>query len=270
MTRTLHQPTVCILATVLIAAMGFASCGPERSAAASREGEVVLATASIDPSAFLSADRATTWNPGTMGVGGPVRTFFSKLSPRGGELDDTAKVQAAINNCAAGQIVQLEADTFTINGGNFLLIDKGITLRGAGPGPTTLAKINGAKSFQPAVSANPSPLIIVGPSRYSTSPDASGVVGCTDLTADGAKGTYSATVASAAGFSPGQIVCWMRPPVPAGERTLRVAGKFGPHQTGGSSGRSTILSFATSTTSRPTGSQQRPAVGGLVGSNQTL
>jgi hypothetical protein len=208
MTRTPQQPPVYILATVLIAAMGLAICGPGRSAAAGSEVEVVSPTASIDPSAFLSADRATTWNPGMMGVGGiPVRsTVCSKVSPRGGELDDTAQVQAAINSCPAGQIVQLEAGTFTINGGNFLLINKGITLRGAGPGRTTLAKTNGAKPFQPAVSANPSPLIIVGPSRYSTSPDTSGVVGSAGLTADGAKGTYSVTVTSAAGFSPGQIV----------------------------------------------------------------
>ena len=57
---------------------------------------------------------------------------------------------------------------FIINSGNFLLINKGITLRGAGPGQTTLAKTNGAKPFQEAVSANPSPLIIVGPHRFSS------------------------------------------------------------------------------------------------------
>jgi hypothetical protein len=208
MTRTLHQPPIYILAIVLIAAAGLACSGAGRSAAAGSEAEVASPTAGIDPSAFLSADRATTWNPGMMGVGGiPVRSkICSTLSPRGGELDDTAQVQAAINKCPAGQIVQLEAGTFTINGGNFLLINKGITLRGAGPGRTTLAKTNGAKPFQPDVSAKPSPLIIVGPSRYSTSPDASGVVGSTTLTSDGAKGTYSVTVTSTAGFSPGQIV----------------------------------------------------------------
>ena len=208
MTRTLHQSPVYILATALIAATGFACCGAGRSAAAGGEAVVASPTAGIDPSAFLSADRATTWNPGMMGVDGiPVRsTICSKLNPRGGELDDTAQIQAAINRCPAGQIVQLEVGTFTINGGNFLLINKGITLRGAGPGRTTLAKTNGAKPFQSDVSANPSPLIIVGPSRYSTTSDASGVVGSTALTADGAKGTHSVTVTSAAGFSPGQIV----------------------------------------------------------------
>jgi Pectate lyase superfamily protein len=165
MTPTPHPPRIRVLATVLIAAIGFAGCGSERSVAAGSEGAVVPATASIDPSAFLAADRATTWNPGMMGVGGiPVRsTVCAKLSPRGGELDDTAQIQAAINKCPAGQIVQLEAGTFIINGGNFLLINKAITLRGAGPGRTTLAKTDGAKPFQSAVSAKPSPLIMVGP-----------------------------------------------------------------------------------------------------------
>jgi hypothetical protein len=153
---------------------------------------------SNDPSGFLPADRAT-WNPGMMGIGGiPVRsTVCTALTPRRGARDDTAQSQAAINTCPAGQVVQLAADGFIINGGNFLLINKAITLRGAGPGQTMLAKTNGAKSFQEAVSAKPSPLIIIGP--Y-----ANGVVGSTDLTADAHNGAYVVTVASAAGFSPGQ------------------------------------------------------------------
>ena len=52
-------------------------------------------------------------------------------------------------------MVQLAAGAFIINSGNFLLINKGITLRGAGPDQTTLAKTNGAKPFQEAVSARP-------------------------------------------------------------------------------------------------------------------
>jgi hypothetical protein len=83
-----------------------------------------------------------------------------------GAPDDTAQIQAAITTCPAGQMVQLAAGTFIINSGNFQLINKGITLRGAGPGQTTLAKTNGAKPFQEAVSAKPSPLIIVGLSVY--------------------------------------------------------------------------------------------------------
>jgi hypothetical protein len=188
------------------AAQGTDPIVPTGVADPSKSGSVHAAASlpgSIDPSAFLAADRATAWNPGMMGVGGiPVRsTVCSTLTPRGGALDDTARIQGAINACPAGQVVQLAAGTFIINSGNFLLINKGITLRGAGPGQTTLAKTDGAKPFHEAVSAKPSPLIIVGPSRWSD-----GAVGSSNLTADAIKGSYSVTVASAVGFSPGQIV----------------------------------------------------------------
>ena len=71
--------------------------------------------------------------------------------------DATATIQGAIDACPAGQVVQLSAGTFTINGGNYLLINKGITLRGAGPGQTTLQKTDGAKPGQEATGPNPSP-----------------------------------------------------------------------------------------------------------------
>jgi hypothetical protein len=164
---------------------------------------------SIDTSAILPADRRTAWNPGMMGVGGiPHRsTVCSTLSPRGGTLDDTARIQNAIDACPAGQVVQLTAGGFNINSGNFLLINKGITLRGDGPGQTTLAKTNGAKPFpEQAVSARPSPLIIVGPSRYSNSNDGSGATASTNLAADAVKGADTVTVANPSGFFPGQIV----------------------------------------------------------------
>lgn len=163
----------------------------------------------IDASALLPADRATTWNPGLMGVGGiPVRsTVCATLSPRGGTLDDATQIQAAINACPLGQVVQLTAGAFIINSGNFVLINKGITLRGAGPGQTTLVKTDGAKPFpQEARGAKPSPLIVVGPAMYANSQDGSGTVESTNLTADAVKGAYSLTVVNASRFSPGQIV----------------------------------------------------------------
>jgi hypothetical protein len=157
----------------------------------------------IDPSSILPADRATTWNPGMMGAGGiPVRSkVCSTLTPRGEGLDDTAQIQVAINKCPAGQVLQLAAGTFIINDGNYLLINKGITLRGAGPDQTTLAKTDGAKPFTAAVGAKPSPLIIVGTSRWNNN-----VFRSIGLTADAAKGAYTVTVANPVGFSPGQIV----------------------------------------------------------------
>ncbi len=102
--------------------------------------------------------------------------------------------------------MRLSAGTFFINGGNYILINKGITLRGAGPGLTTLAKTNGAKPFQSEPGPHPSPLVVVGTSLFSTTGDSIDVVASTNLTADAAKGAYTVTVANAAGFVPGQIV----------------------------------------------------------------
>jgi hypothetical protein len=53
----------------------------------------------MDPNAFLPIDRATAWNPGDDGCGrhpGLINELLL-LTPRGGELDDTAQTQAAIN-----------------------------------------------------------------------------------------------------------------------------------------------------------------------------
>ena len=148
---------------------------------------------------LLPADRMTVWNPGVSG-GIPARTTVCRtVNPPGG--DATSTIQAAVDACPAGQVVQLSAGTFTINGGNFVLINKGITLRGAGPGQTTLQKTDGAKPGQEATGPNPSPLVIVGPARWDSNNERS-----TNLSADAAKGASSITVASASGFSPGQIV----------------------------------------------------------------
>jgi hypothetical protein len=107
-------------------------------------------------------------------------------------------MQAAINRHPDGQVVHQEASTLIIYSDNFQAINYVITSHGAGPGRTTSAKINGAKPLHKAVSANPSPLIIVGPSRYSTTSDTGGVVGSTNLTADAVK--YTVTVSTGAGW----------------------------------------------------------------------
>jgi hypothetical protein len=174
----------------------------------SSRGDPAAVDAGYDARTFLPQDRATAWNPGMMAAGGiPVRSrICAVLTPIGGALDDTARIQGAINTCPAGQVVQLSAGTFLINSGKYLLINKGITLRGAGPAQTTLAKTDGAKPFQEAVSRHPSPLIIVGPSRFPTAGDPRGLIGSTNLTADAVKGATSVEVASAAEFSPGQLV----------------------------------------------------------------
>jgi hypothetical protein len=199
---------VYVLATIVVAGLGLTTLSAADPIQSGPDA-AVSPPGSTDTS-ILPADRNTTWNPGMMGAGGiPVRsTACATLTPRGGEQDDTAQIQAAINACPAGQVVQLAAGTFLINSGNFLLINKGMTLRGAGPGQTTLAKTNGAKPFpQPGANFKPSPLIVVGPAVFgSTTNDPAGVVSSTELATDAVKGAYAVTVASAAGFSPGEIV----------------------------------------------------------------
>jgi hypothetical protein len=159
-----------------------------------------------DPSgSILPADRnaGANWSSaGLLSIGGiPSRTTVcATVRPRGSGQDDTTHIQNAINSCPAGQAVSLGAGTFTIAEGNFVLLNKGITLRGAGPGITTLQRTNGAKvgSYQPG--SKPSPMIIVGPQRWNNN------ITSTTLTADAAAGTKSVAVANPSGFSVGQIV----------------------------------------------------------------
>ena len=161
------------------------------------------ATVAVTSLTALGPDRRTLWNPGVTG-GIPTRSAVCRTVDAAtygnGTSDATAGIQAAIDACAAGQVVQLSSGTFTINGGNYLLLSKGITLRGAGPGATTLQKTDGAKPGQEQTGPNPSPILIIGPARYSNGSGSS-----TNLTADAAKGASSVTVASASGFSPGQL-----------------------------------------------------------------
>jgi Pectate lyase superfamily protein len=157
------------------------------------------------PPIFL-ADRLGTWNPGVPG-GVPARSRVcanvSAATYGNGVRDATAGIQAAIAACPPGEIVLLSAGTFTINSGNFLLIDKGITLRGAGPGLTTLQKTDGARPGVAATGPKPSPIVILGPTRWAKN---GGFAGSTNLSADAAKGAYSITVASPSGFKAGQTV----------------------------------------------------------------
>jgi hypothetical protein len=178
------------------------------SCAGSNGGSTAMCLASLQQSggsSLLPPDRDATANwqmAGMLSVGGiPKRTTVcATVSPLGSGQDDTADIQNAINACPLGQVVSLSAGTFTIAEGNYVLLNKGITLRGAGTGVTTLERTDGAQLGNYAPGSNPSPMIIVGPQRYGNA------VAATTLTADGAQGAYSVQVASTAGFSVGQIV----------------------------------------------------------------
>ncbi len=164
-------------------------------------------------SVILPSDRATAWNPGLMSVGGiPNRTaIYTTLQASAygdGAQDASAGIQAAIDACPAGQVVKLSAGTFTVN--NYLLVNKGITLRGAGPDSTILQKTNGAKPrtspMQPvdpsSYSYDPQPVIIIGPNRWPKVDETTSQ----NLAADGSQGANSVTLANATGFSAGQFV----------------------------------------------------------------
>jgi hypothetical protein len=143
---------------------------------------------------------------GMLSVGGiPNRTTVcATLGPLGEGKDDTASIQKAIEACPLGQVVLLAAGVFTVDEGHYVLLDRGVTLRGAGPGVTTLQRTNGCKPLSPGSNghcgASPTPMIIVGPERWNNDTTS------TNLTSDVAVGSYSVQVASTAGFSVGQVV----------------------------------------------------------------
>ena len=165
----------------------------------------VVRPSPIESSSFLSTDRSTRWEPGMMAHGGiPGRSTVCATvqAPALASQDATAGITSAIGACPPGQVVQLAAGTFSINGGNYILLDRGITLRGAGAGKTILQKTDGAKPNTEATGSKASPIIVVGPSRWPTS---SGGVSA-NVVGDAVKGTYTVNVGSAAGFATGQIV----------------------------------------------------------------
>lgn len=140
---------------------------------------------------LIPVDRNTTWNPGIQG-GIPNRTTICatvNASTYGnGASDATAGIQAAINGCPVGQVVQLSAGTFKI-ASQPVMINKGVTLRGAGPTQTVLTKPDGTGYA----------VVVVGKMWP-------GLGASTNLTSNGVKGSNSVTVASTAGLSVGEIV----------------------------------------------------------------
>lgn len=146
---------------------------------------------------------AADWRmAGLLSIGGiPHRTAIcANLRPLGAGQDDTGAIQRAIDRCPQDQVVQLAAGTFHIAEGRYVLLNRSVTLRGAGGGVTILLRTNGAKTGSYFPGPNPSPLIIAGPLRYNNAESA------TPLAAPVAAGANAVVVANAAGFAVGQIV----------------------------------------------------------------
>ncbi len=145
-------------------------------------------------SGLIPATSLTTWAPGVRGI--PTRTqvcaTVTAAAYGDGAQEASAGIQAAINACPAGQVVQLTPGVFTVN--NHIRIGKGITLRGGGARVTTLRKSNQRDEQEQ--------ILIIGPSRWPRVDEATAV----HLTADAVQGTRSVAVQNAAGFAPGQFV----------------------------------------------------------------
>ena len=196
----------CVLAATLLTALP-----PVIASALTVQSNLpIIVTARHSGGSILPADRNASRNwqmAGLLSIGGiPNRTTQcgSTVRPKGSGQDDTSDLQAAINNCRAGDVVLLSAGTFTVGEGNFILLNKGITLRGAGPRSTIIQRTNGCRPLSPSSNgncgSNPSPFIIVGPKQYNN------WLYSTNLTAHAVQGAYSVQVTSASGFSVGQTV----------------------------------------------------------------
>jgi len=103
----------------------------------------------------IPPDRRTAWRPGVGGLSGsgiPNRTASctmqcATLTPLGAGLDDTARIQACIDDhtlCPDDSVLNLAAGTFTVSDGNFILLNRPLTLRGAGPAATIIQRTDGA------------------------------------------------------------------------------------------------------------------------------
>jgi hypothetical protein len=150
---------------------------------------------------IIPPDRRTTWNPGLNATGGiPHRTkVYRTLSPRGGSLDDTLAIQAALDTCPRDQVVKLSGGTFNITDNGLHLRTSDCTLRGSGTGAfgsgdggTRLIKADRDSNRNYAV-------LYVGfnPNQFSSS---------IALAVDALKGTNSVTLVGDPGVKVGEIV----------------------------------------------------------------
>lgn len=169
---------------------------------------------------LLPADRNVAWKPGLTYNGGIPTGWPSctTLTPIGGGSDDSVQINAAIASCAAGTVINLSAGTFILSQGNWIQLNKGLIIRGAGAGVTSIAKPQNNTPFR-IDGGSPSPIdvwpdISIGPSVFGGSDGDTNCTGLTPfngadmqlLTSDAVIGSTSVAVASGAIFAVGQFV----------------------------------------------------------------
>jgi hypothetical protein len=157
------------------------------------------------PAGLLNPDYTTTWNPGIvadtptgnpLGADGlPVRaTTCASVPAQGG--DATATIQAALDGCQGkNQVVLLAAGTYTTSA--TLHVPSGVVLRGAG---------SDAASGTIVVSTNGGPVLSIGTIQDGVCSGGSFDSAAQPLLSqDATKETATVSVASAAGFSAGDL-----------------------------------------------------------------
>lgn len=150
-----------LIATLFAIVLGLVASVADASHKATQTTHITINNATDPTSSVLPAynDAYTNWtNAGLTLIGGiPTRSTqcgatvnpSGKTPPTTG--DDAALIQAAINACPAGQVVQLGSGTFNLDESEIINISTGITLRGFGTCvntsspycPTVLQYING-------------------------------------------------------------------------------------------------------------------------------
>ncbi|HJU17365.1 MAG TPA: hypothetical protein VJ770_12980 [Stellaceae bacterium] len=177
---------------------------------------------------LLPADRDASANwqmAGLQSIGGisavdaTRTTSCGTLKPMGGGRDDSSQINTAIGNCPAGDVLNLAAGTFTIAEGNYILLNKGITLRGAPPVngqlQTILHRPTSGQCPPPAGygatmdcysgGTSPTTIILISPvARYVGLGNLNGCALMSDIAAGSTTATVSSSCASL--FSPGQFV----------------------------------------------------------------
>ena len=161
-----------------------------------------FATAQVVDTSIVPFEGRTTWAPGLQNAIPPRSTVCATLAAAtfgNGTTEASAAIQRAIAACPAGQTVRLSSGRFLVN--NYILLNKGITLRGDSLGQTVLQKTNGARRFADRA-ADAQPIIVVGPNRWPKIDVTTAVA----IAADATKGSMSVVVGDAHGFKRGQFV----------------------------------------------------------------
>jgi hypothetical protein len=187
-TRRAHQHLA--LLAVLVAASTSVACRTEAQSVPAGSPSANVSVGASEPFT-LPSDRLTIWDPGIPG-GIPARTTvcadLNAATYGNGTADATTGIQAALDACPVGEVVQLSAGDFKIT--TLLRITKGVVLRGLGPAQTKLKMPVGTNSN----------LITIGTRYFKfTQP--------TNLASDAVRGSRIAMLSSVPGdLAAGEIV----------------------------------------------------------------